>query len=155
MGKLIFPVKEMAEAPADGTSYLRQDGNWVQINQNLLDTNDIGDSVQAFNANTATVFDFTLTVLGSASTTSDWVLAASGDWSGSYIATIDDVTGILSGDEPILDIDLSGLSFATYEEVVEGYSFIFRGEVTANNTVVLYASEEPVPNIPLKLKVVR
>jgi hypothetical protein len=132
MGKLIFPVKEMAEAPADGEGYARKSGGWSKY-----------------------VYDFNVTVLGSASTTSDWVLAASGDWSGSYIATIDDVTGILAGDEPILDIDLSGLSFATYEEVVEGYSFIFRGEVTANNTVVLYASEEPAPNIPLKLKVVR
>ena len=30
MGKLIFPVKEMAEAPQDGSKYVRKDGAWIQ-----------------------------------------------------------------------------------------------------------------------------
>lgn len=30
MGKLIFPVKEMAEAPLDGNTYVRKDGAWSE-----------------------------------------------------------------------------------------------------------------------------
>jgi hypothetical protein len=149
MGKLIFPVKEMAEAPADGTSYLRQDGNWVQINQNLLDTNDIGDSVQAFNANTATRFDFTTTILST-----DWVVESSGDWDTFFKAT-KTITGLLSTDEPIADVDLSGATALTYEAIIADYSLIVYGTITANDTAVFYASEQPAGNITIKFKVVR
>jgi hypothetical protein len=32
MGKLIFPIKEMPEAPQDGKVYLRKDSSWIRLN---------------------------------------------------------------------------------------------------------------------------
>lgn len=32
MGKLIFPIKEMPEAPQDGKVYLRQNSSWIRLN---------------------------------------------------------------------------------------------------------------------------
>jgi hypothetical protein len=33
MGKLIFPIKEMPEAPQDGKVYLRQNSSWIRLKQ--------------------------------------------------------------------------------------------------------------------------
>lgn len=81
-------------------------------------------------------------------------LAASG-WSDSapYTQTIT-VSGILSTDNPFVDIDLSGISDGT--SIIESWNYVGRVTVTDDNTIVAYCYEEKPPiNIPIILKVVR
>lgn len=77
-------------------------------------------------------------------------------WSSSapYTQTVN-VDGILSTDNPIVDIDMSGASTGNYESLMESWNFI--GRVTANNgSITAYCYEEkPTVDIKLVLKVVR
>jgi hypothetical protein len=101
----------------------------------------------------ADVFFFTTTIVGS-NGTSNWVQETTGDWEDAYIAT-KTVSGILDTDRPIIDIDLSGLTFTTFEAVQDDYALIFRVEVSDDNELKFYASEEPTEDLTIAIKVVR
>ena len=63
------------------------------------------------------------------------------------------VTGILSTDNPIVDIVLSG-TYATDSKIEADWAEIYR-IVTSTNSVTLYAHKKPTNSIPLQFKVVR
>ena len=79
------------------------------------------------------------------------------NWSGSEPAScVKTISGILSTDRPIIDVDLSSLTtFADEIEMRAAYSFIYRAVVTANNQITFYAIDTPDVDIDVKIKVVR
>ena len=93
---------------------------------------------------------FTATVEGSDGT-SDWSQVSSSD---PFIATIT-VSGIQDTDNPIVDIDLSGVDFEDVEDVQADWALVYRVEASANNQLKLYATDEPTENFDLSIKVVR
>jgi len=101
----------------------------------------------------ADVFFFTTTIVGSDGT-SNWVQATTGDWEDAYIAT-KTVTGITATDRPLIDLDLSGATFSTYEALQDDYALIFRVEASGTNELKFYASEEPAKDLVIAIKVVR
>jgi len=90
---------------------------------------------------------FTATVTGSNATS---------DWTGSdpYVATIA-VSGILSTDTPIFDIDLSGVAFANVFSVEDDWALVYRAEASADNEIKLYATNEPFNDFDLIIRVNR
>jgi hypothetical protein len=84
----------------------------------------------------------TATVEGSDGT-SDWTQATGTD---PWIATLT-VSGILSTDRPIVDIDLSSVALADVEAAQTGWSLVYRAEASADDEVKLYATDEPAPNL--------
>lgn len=82
-------------------------------------------------------------------------LAASG-WSGTvpYTQTVS-VAGILATDNPFVDVDMSGATGSTGNDLTDAWTYV--GRVTANNgSVTAYCYEEkPTVNLPIILKVVR
>jgi hypothetical protein len=83
-----------------------------------------------------------------------WVEQTSGDWEDAYIAT-KTLAGILSSDQPVIDIDLTGLTFANFEAVTDDYALIFRVEASGTDELKFYASEEPTEDLTINVKVVR
>jgi len=61
----------------------------------------------------------------------------------------------LSNDQPVIDIDLSGLTFTNYENVINDYALIFRVEASNENELKFYATEIPEQNLNINVKVVR
>ena len=120
----------------------------------------IGNGTDTWNAidnaqytNKAETFTATTTLVGSNST-SDWTEETTGDWDGVFTTT-KTVTGVLTTDTPIVDLDLSSATASTYNDLLFGFASIIRAEITATNTIKFYAVEEPVKNLPLNIKVVR
>lgn len=120
----------------------------------------IGDGVTAWNSiefaqytNKAETFLATTTLAGSDGT-SDWSQESGGDWDGIWTVS-KTVTGVLTTDSPIVDLDLSSATGSTYNDIQLSFSFIFRAEITANNTIKFYANLEPSKDLPLNIKVVR
>jgi hypothetical protein len=101
----------------------------------------------------ADVFFFTTTIDGTV-VSGDWVQATTGDWEDAYIATMA-VTGILDTDRPIIDLDLSAATFLTFEALQDDYALIFRVEVSDDDELKFYASEEPTEDLTIAIKVVR
>jgi hypothetical protein len=83
-----------------------------------------------------------------------WVEQTTGDWEDAYIAT-KTLTGILATDQPIIDIDLTGLTFANFEAVTNDYALIFRVEASGTNELKFYASDIPSEDLTINVKVVR
>jgi hypothetical protein len=83
-----------------------------------------------------------------------WVEQTSGDWEDAYIAT-KTLAGILSTDQPVIDIDLTGLTFANFEAVTDDYALIFRVEASGTDELKFYASELPSQDLTINVKVVR
>jgi hypothetical protein len=144
--------------------------NWESENTILsegelgLDTTNerfkIGNGVDGWNAidnaqytNKAETFTATTTLAGSDST-SDWTEETTGDWDGVFTAT-KTVNGILTTDTPLIDLDLSGATASTFENIQLSFDNVFRAEITANNTIKFYAGAEPAKDLPLNIKVVR
>lgn len=64
------------------------------------------------------------------------------------------IPGLLFEDYPIVDIDLSEVD--DVQSVIEGWNFVGRMTVPADNTAIAYCyGEKPTVNIPLIFKVVR
>jgi hypothetical protein len=63
------------------------------------------------------------------------------------------VTGILSTDEPFIDLDLSSSTYGDVSTIQTSYAKIYKAE-TSVDTITFYASEVPTISIPLKIKVV-
>jgi hypothetical protein len=144
--------------------------NWESNNTILsegelgLDTTNerfkIGDGVNGWNAldnaqytNKAETFTATTTLVGSDST-SDWTEETTGDWDGVFTTT-KTVTGVLTTDTPIVDLDLSNSNATNFSGLQQQYSALFRGEITSNNTIKFYADVEPTLDLPLIIKVIR
>jgi hypothetical protein len=64
------------------------------------------------------------------------------------------VSGILSTDDPIIDLALGSVNYADIATIQTDWGKIYRGETTTD-TITFYASEVPTINIPLFIKVVR
>ena len=144
--------------------------NWESNNTVLsqgelgLDTTNqrfkIGDGVTAWNSiefsqytNKAETFLATTTLAGSDGT-SDWSQESSGDWNGIWTVT-KTVSGILTTDTPIVDLDLSNATGSTYQDIQLGFSFVIRAEIISNNNIKFYAISEPSKDLVLNIKVVR
>ena len=78
-----------------------------------------------------------------------------GGWTGTEapFAQIQEVSGILATDVPIVDVVLSG-DWEVDEARLEAWGYIYR-IVTSNNSITAYAREKPDVAISLQLKVVR
>jgi len=79
-------------------------------------------------------------------------LSASG-WSGSGPYTQEvTVSGVASGDEPTVDVNLASASTeAAIEELEEAWSMVKKG-TTASGAITFIALEKPEINIPIKVK---
>jgi hypothetical protein len=90
---------------------------------------------------------FTTTIGGSGGTT---------DWTGSdpYTAAMT-VSGILSTDVPVVDINLSSVAFADVADVQSDWSLVYRVAATADDEVTFYATAEPTEDLVVQIKVVR
>ena len=114
-------------------------------NTNTDRTLDLPDSSGAL----ATAATFNATILGT-EVSGDWAQASGTD---PWLATVA-VTGLLSTDEPIMDIDMSGVDFADVEDVQGDWALVYRA-VAGNNSLTLYATDEPASDFDVILKVVR
>jgi hypothetical protein len=65
------------------------------------------------------------------------------------------LTGLLSTDKPLIDIDFTTANATTFEQLQDEYAKIFRVESSANDQLRFYASEIPAVNIPIEVQVVR
>lgn len=90
---------------------------------------------------------FSTTINGSNGTT---------DWTGSdpYVAT-KTVSGILSTDVPIVDIDLSSVTFANVADTQTDWALVYRVEASADDEIKFYATEEPTEDLDVQIQVVR
>ena len=77
------------------------------------------------------------------------------DWTGTEapFTQIQEVSGILATDVPIVDVVLSG-DWEVDEARLEAWGYIYR-IVTSDNSITAYAREKPDVALPLQLKVVR
>jgi hypothetical protein len=91
----------------------------------------------------------------------DTTIAADDTWTletGSYVLTKTggNLTGLLSTDAPIIDINLSSIAVADVPAIQAAWALVYRVQVTAD-TIKLFATDDPdfTVNTPLALKVVR
>jgi hypothetical protein len=84
------------------------------------------------------------------------VSAPSTGWTGTGPYTnVITVAGLLASDFPIVDIDLSGVTFADVPDVQADWALVYRVAATAANQLTLFATDEPTENFTLTIKVVR
>ena len=110
--------------------------------------------------NTTGVFTYTPPVVSSGGesifltatlNSSDWTQATASD---PWIAT-KTVSGILSTDRPIVDIDLSSVSLSNVHTVETSWSNLYRVEDSADNEIKFYATNQPTINFNLLITGVR
>lgn len=77
------------------------------------------------------------------------------DWTGTEapFAQVQEVSGILATDVPIVDVVLSG-DWEVDEARLEAWGHIYR-IITSNDSITAYAREKPDVALPLQLKAVR
>jgi hypothetical protein len=93
--------------------------------------------------------------IGAATTALYSVTLAPGDWTGSDPSTAaKTVSGILSTDTPILDLDLSSVLFAEVADVQSDWGLVYRAATSAN-TITFYATDTPTESLPIQIQVVR
>ena len=109
-----------------------------------------GTSWNVVPANIIPDLNTTATVQGSDGT-SDWSQASGSD---PWIAT-KTVSGLLSTDRPIVDIDLSSVAYADITAVQDAWATVYRVEASADDELKVYATDEPAPNFALLITVVR
>jgi hypothetical protein len=81
---------------------------------------------------------------------------ATTDWSGTDpVTAVKTVSGILSTDKPLIDIDLSSVAFANVVAKQTEYSKLYRVAATAADTITFYALEAPTEELVISIKVVR
>jgi hypothetical protein len=83
----------------------------------------------------------------------------SSEWSQ---ATVDDpwiatktISGILSTDRPIVDLDLSSVALLDVGTIQTSWSNVYRVEASANDEMKLYATNQPTSNLNLLITVIR
>ena len=81
---------------------------------------------------------------------------ATTDWSGTDpVTAVKTVSGVLSTDKPLIDIDLSAVAFADVEDKQTEYAKIYRVAATDANEITFYALEAPTEELVIQIKVVR
>jgi hypothetical protein len=81
---------------------------------------------------------------------------ATTDWSGTDpVTAVKTVSGVLSTDKPLIDIDLSAVTFADVEDKQTEYAKIFRVAATDANEITFFATETPTEELVINIKVVR
>jgi hypothetical protein len=118
-----------------------------------------GYTVQTTLASSTTALpraDAVFTAVGARATTATYnATITAGSWTGSDPFTKEiTVTGITATDNPIIDLELSGVTFANVPTVQTAWGKIYRGVTTAN-TITFYATEALSVDIPFSAKVVR
>jgi len=93
---------------------------------------------------------YTSTIEGSDGT-SDWTQASGSD---PWIAT-KTVAGILSTDHPIVDINLSAVTYADVPDVQNDWALVYRVEASDDDEIKFYATDEPTEDLDVQIKVVR
>ena len=88
------------------------------------------------------------TTIGGSDGTTDWV------GSEPSVATMT-VAGILGSDTPIVDIDLSNVSFSDVADTQSDWALVYRVEASADDEVKFYATDEPTEDLDVQIKVVR
>ena len=84
------------------------------------------------------------------------ISATSTGWTGTGPYTrVVTVTGLLATDSPIVDIDLSAVTYADVPDVQADWGLVYRVAATAANQLTLFATETPTKNFTLIAKVVR
>jgi hypothetical protein len=90
---------------------------------------------------------YTATVTGSAGTS---------DWSGSDpVTAVITVSGLLSTDTPVVDIDLTGVTFANVADTQTDWGLVYAVSATADNQLTLYATAEPASAFDIVIQVTR
>lgn len=107
-------------------------------------------------ANASTAANEAKTTANSKATTKVYTATIGTSWSGSaapYTQTIS-VSGMLSTDTPIVDINFSSIAYSNKEAVVTAWSSIYR-ITTSTNSITVYADEKTTTSVPIQLKVIR
>jgi hypothetical protein len=118
-----------------------------------------GYTVQTTLASSTTALpraDAVFTAVGARATTATFnaTITANG-WTGTGPFTkAVTVTGITATDNPILDLDLSGVTFANVPATQTAWGKVYRGVTTAN-TITFHATEALTVAMPFTAKVVR
>ena len=111
-------------------------------------TDELGTGSPSFpNGVTGIAESFSTTIGGS---------GGSSDWTGSdpYTAVMT-VSGILSTDVPVADINLSSVTFADVEAVQADWALVYRVAATADDELTFYATAEPTEDLTVQIQVVR
>jgi hypothetical protein len=85
--------------------------------------------------------------------TTDWSVAT-GDFANSYVAEIA-VVGLEVGDNPFVDLDLSGEEAVTAQAIIPQFNKIFAWQVTDTDELTLYASDDITEDIKLHITMVK
>lgn len=96
------------------------------------------------------------TAISAKATTALYTGTIGTSWSGSsapYTQTVS-ISGILATDTPIVDINLSSITYANKDSVTEAWSSIYR-ITTAANSITVYSDEKTTTSVPIQLKIVR
>jgi len=81
---------------------------------------------------------------------------ATGNWSGTDpVTAVKTVSGVLATDQPLIDVDLSAVTFADIEDKQTEYAKIFRVAATDANEITFFATETPTEELVINIKVVR
>ena len=81
---------------------------------------------------------------------------ATTDWSGTDpVTAVKTVSGVLSTDKPLIDIDLSSVAFGDVEAKQTEYAKIYRVAATDDDEITFYALEAPTEELVINIKVVR
>ena len=140
------------------TPLLDADGNQIYppTKAKCVFMSDNATNVETAVENAKTAANEAKTAVASKATTTVYTATVGTSWSGStapYTQTIT-VSGILSTDTPIVDINFNGVDYSSKEDIVTAWSSIYR-ITTANNSITVYADEKTETSVPIQLKVVR
>lgn len=128
----------------------------VYMSDNTTNAEDAINSAKTDASNAKTAADKAAAAVASKATTSIYSASVGTTWSGSeapYTQTIA-VSGILSTDTPIVDVNLASIAYADKSAVIEDYAKIYR-ITTADGSITVYSDDVTSVAVPLQLKVVR
>ncbi len=81
---------------------------------------------------------------------------ATTDWSGSDpVTAVKIVAGIASTDKPIIDLDMSGVAFADVQDVLDGWTLVYRIESSDTDELTFYALDTPTEDLTINIMVVK
>ena len=131
--------------------------NWIMDNGPTATTTYYGvTKLSNSSTSTSTSLAATAALANTKATTTLYTASITTTWTGSaapYTQTIT-VSGMLATDTPIVDVDLSGVTYANKDAVIEAYAKVYR-ITTAADSITVYADEKTTTAITIQLKVVR
>jgi len=89
------------------------------------------------------------------------VTVAPADWSGTNsppvapFTAVKTVSGLLSTDVPVVDLDMSSVAIADVQDVLDDFALVYRVESSADDELTIYALDEPTETLELTVQVVR